>query len=135
MNFSNLREYFFQAVSNSSWANEGYLVTLNLEKDAEFLEELQRLTNAFGIGIIHLNPENISQSEIIFSAKTNNSLDFSTIDRLITENPDFKEFIKYIYLVNSDNFKTLRGEYDTTFEDDESAFGYAQDKGIISFQD
>jgi hypothetical protein len=27
LNFSNLRESYFQAVSNSSWANEGYLVT------------------------------------------------------------------------------------------------------------
>jgi len=36
LNFSNLRQSFFQAVSNSSWANEGYLVTLNLDDDPTF---------------------------------------------------------------------------------------------------
>lgn len=29
--FSTLREYYFQAVSNSSWANEGYLVAFEFE--------------------------------------------------------------------------------------------------------
>lgn len=31
MNFTNLREYYFQAVSNSSWANEGYIVALDID--------------------------------------------------------------------------------------------------------
>ncbi len=34
---SNYREYFFQAVSNSSWANEGYLVAGNIRDDDELL--------------------------------------------------------------------------------------------------
>ncbi len=34
INFSNLKESYFQAVSNSSWANEGYLVVLK-ELDSE----------------------------------------------------------------------------------------------------
>lgn len=50
--FGNLREYYFQAVSNSSWAHEGYLVALKIEE--ELHEELRRLNNAFGIGIIRL---------------------------------------------------------------------------------
>lgn len=54
INYSNLREYYFQAVSNSSWAHEGYLVALKVEE--ELYEELRRLNNAFGIGIIRLNP-------------------------------------------------------------------------------
>lgn len=69
INYSNLREYYFQAVSNSSWANEGYLVTLKIkDNDEDIYEELRRLNNAFGIGIIKLNPVNISQSEILFLA-------------------------------------------------------------------
>ena len=52
---TNLREYFFQAVSNSSWANEGYLVALEYDEDESFMSELKRLNNAFGIGIIQLN--------------------------------------------------------------------------------
>ena len=30
LDFSNIRESFFQAVSNSSWANEGYLASSNI---------------------------------------------------------------------------------------------------------
>lgn len=131
LTFSNLREYFFQAVSNSSWANEGYLVTLTLEKDSEFFEELQRLNNAFGIGIIQLNPKNISQSEILLVARAKNYLDFQTIDRLITENPDFKEFMQHVLSDTTDNIANLRGKYDAFFQDDESAQEYAEKKGIL----
>ena len=33
IDFSTLREYFFQAVSNSSWAHEGYLVAAEIDED------------------------------------------------------------------------------------------------------
>ena len=49
---NNYREYFFQAVSNSSWANEGYLVAANIAEDDELLNELERLSTSFGIGLI-----------------------------------------------------------------------------------
>lgn len=62
LNFSNYKEYFFQAVSNSSWAHEGYLVALNIAEDDEFIEALQKLSLSFGIGIIRLDAQNISQS-------------------------------------------------------------------------
>ncbi|RMF05111.1 HrgA protein, partial [Candidatus Woesearchaeota archaeon] len=38
LDLSNLRESYFQAVSNSSWANEGYLVALNISEDPDFLD-------------------------------------------------------------------------------------------------
>lgn len=47
LNFTNLREYYFQAVSNSSWANEGYIVALDIDEDESFLAELKRLNNAY----------------------------------------------------------------------------------------
>lgn len=130
IDYSTLREYYFQAVSNSSWANEGYLVALDIEDDIEFLEELKRLNNSFGIGIIKLNPTNISQSEILLSAKINNQLDFNTIDRLVVENPDFKEFISDISLDTQDTDPRLRGTYEPTFNDDESTKEYCDKKGI-----
>ena len=40
LSIANLREYYFQAVSNSSWANEGYLVALNIDKNDKELMEL-----------------------------------------------------------------------------------------------
>lgn len=94
LNFANLRECYFQAVSNSSWAHEGYLVALKIEDDPLLMDELRRLNNAFGIGVIRLDTKNIEQSEILFSAKSTEFLDWETIDRLTEENGDFKKFIE-----------------------------------------
>lgn len=129
--FSNLREYFFQAVSNSSWANEGYLVAVEYDEDESFMSELKRLNNAFGIGVIQLNTQNISQSEVLFSAKRKSSLDWDTIDRL-TDNPDFKEFIEEIK--DDAVAKRVRGKYDSYYKDDVEAAKYAMDKKIIKNQ-
>lgn len=49
IHLANLREYFFQAVSNSSWAHEGYLVALHITEDPELIDEMRRLNNAFGL--------------------------------------------------------------------------------------
>ena len=108
LNFSNLREYYFQAVSNSSWANEGYLVALDIDDSNELLEELLRLNNAFGIGIIKLNLENIEQSEIIVAAKPREVIDWDTVDRLAYKNPDFKEFITSV--INSNKINSIHKE-------------------------
>lgn len=96
LNDGNLRESFFQAVSNSSWAHEGYLVTAILEQDDEFLKELKRLSNSFGIGIIKLDINNVDDSEVVIPAKTNENLDWETINKLANANPDFKDFLKRI---------------------------------------
>nr|EAL6495035.1 HrgA protein [Campylobacter coli] len=90
LNFSNLKECYFQAVSNSSWANEGYLVILK-EIDSEVLSELRRLNQSFGIGVIKLEKD-ISNSQILLSAKER-ELDIQTLNMLINKNPNFKEFI------------------------------------------
>lgn len=131
LNFSNLREYYFQAVSNSSWAHEGYLVTMDISKDDEFLEELSRLNNAFGIGIIKLNPENITQSEVMFQAHEKVNIDWSTVERLVKENKDFKSFVSDILLDTSNTTNRLMGRYDECFNDDDDAAEYARQKGII----
>lgn len=96
IDFSNLREYYFQAVSNSSWANEGYLVTLNLDDDSTLLDEMRRLNNAFGIGVIKLNASNIYESEIIFPSEIKNDIDWDTANRLAKENIDFRSFLSDI---------------------------------------
>ena len=128
LSFSNLREYYFQAVSNSSWANEGYLVALNIDEDESFMSELKRLNNAFGIGVIRINAYNVSQSEVLLTAKENISLDWDTIDRL-TENPDFKDFINDI--MEDAKVNKIKSQYDDFFVDDETAEDYAKKKHII----
>jgi len=96
LNFNNLRESFFQAVSNSSWANEGYLVAAEIETDTEFLLELKRLSTSFGIGVIKLDTTDPDASEILFPAKRKEELDWDTINKLASDNPDFKEFLRRV---------------------------------------
>lgn len=84
-----LKEYFFQALSNSSWANYGYLVALEISEDIK--DEMERLNRAFGIGIIQLSPYSDATKEL-FPAKKN-ELDYYTIDKLCRINDDFKSFI------------------------------------------
>lgn len=117
LTFGNLREYYFQAVSNSSWANEGYLVCLHIQDDSDLINELQRLNSAFGIGVIRLNTDDIVQSEIVFPSTTKSDLDWLTIDRLVTENTDFKQFM--IDIEEDSNIGKLKSEYDEIKSDDD----------------
>lgn len=66
---ANYREAYFQAVSNSSWAHQGYLVAADVLDEDEFLSELQRLSTSFGIGIIRLNVEDVDASSVLFPAR------------------------------------------------------------------
>ncbi|PJZ84280.1 HTH domain-containing protein [Leptospira harrisiae] len=96
LHFGNLREAFFQAVSNSSWANEGYLAALNIEEDSDLMDELARLSKAFGIGVLKLDSTKPEESEILFQSNPKTNLDFATIDRLAEENRNFRDFLKNI---------------------------------------
>lgn len=92
--FSNLRESYFQAVSNSRWANKGYLVFAEIEMDdTELIIELERLSLAYGIGLIKIDINNPDESKILFEAKTNETLEWSFINYLFEMNSDYKTFI------------------------------------------
>lgn len=118
LDFSNLREAFFQAVSNSSWSNEGYLVSPNICNDIDFIDELKRLSSSFGIGIIEIDIESPDDSKVIFPAKNKSELDWETINKLIKINYDFKEFISDINACVTSN-KIYKAAYDKIFELDE----------------
>lgn len=90
---SSLREYFFQAVSNSSWANQGFLVAGELKASDKLFAELKMLSTLHGIGFILLNKENPSESQILLPAKEKTEPDWVSINRLVNENSDFEEFI------------------------------------------
>lgn len=96
VDFSNLRESFFQAVSNTSWANEGYLVATRFSTDAEFRAELKRLSDAFRIGIIRLDTRDPDASEIVHRSQEKTELDWETINKLTALNPDFKRFAQVV---------------------------------------
>ncbi|ECQ8136976.1 HrgA protein [Campylobacter upsaliensis] len=120
INFSNLKESYFQAVSNSSWANEGYLVVLK-ELDSEVLSELRRLNQSFGIGVIQLDGSEISNSKIVLSAKEK-ALDMQTIDMLVDKNEDFKKFINDInQQIRAGKDAKIQAEFDRVKSDEEMA--------------
>jgi len=92
---SNLTECYFQAVSNSSWANFGYLVVGDLDKDQNFISNLVRLNSGYGIGVIHLNTKNPEKSEIIVSAREKEAVDINFMNYLSNINQDFYTLIRH----------------------------------------
>ena len=96
LDFPTLREYFFQAVSNSSWAHEGYLAAVEIDDDPDFREELTRLSQSFGIGVIHLNTAEPVDSTVLLAARERSEIDWKTVDRIAALNPDFKEFVNSV---------------------------------------
>lgn len=92
---SNAREVFFQAVSNSSWSHVGYLVATELE-GVDTLKELQILSARHGIGVIKLDFENPSDSQVIIPALVRPGLDWNHMNRLSIENRDFRDFIRNV---------------------------------------
>lgn len=128
-----LKQAFFQAVSNSSWANYGYLVAFEFS-DALY-DEMQRLNQSFGIGIIELNA-NPYESKILFAA-TPKELDFRMIDKLCQNNKEFEKIIE-----NTEKLLTAQERYvkatitefdefcDEYFENDTDFEKYCSDKNI-----
>lgn len=96
LNRSNVREAWFQAVSNSSWANHGYLVAAEVE-DADTMKELRLLAAAHGIGLIVLDIEDPTEgSEIRIPARERADVDWDACNRLAEENADFRDFIRQV---------------------------------------
>ncbi len=114
--FGNLREAFFQAVSNSSWAHEGYLVAAEWDFSAEFVDELTRLTQSFGIGAIHLNLQDATGSRVLLPARPRDELDWVTLDKLVAMNTDMAEFLNSVR-IDFDAGKIHEHEYDSISRD------------------
>jgi hypothetical protein len=95
LNRSNVREAYFQAVSNSSWANFGYLVAAEIE-GAATLKEIQMLYSVHGIGLIQLDYQNPAESFIQIPARERANVEWSMCSRLADENSDFAKFMKRV---------------------------------------
>ncbi len=133
LSFSVLKESYFQAVSNSTWANEGYLVVFKIEdkEKNEILDELKRLNQSFGIGVIKLESE-ISNSKILLPAKER-EIDIPTLNMLIEQSPkDFKPFMANINKQIEKGLDTavdMENFFDEVLND-EAMQKYIKDKGI-----
>ena len=93
INKSNVRETYYQAVSNSSWSHFGYLVAKDIE-GSETTSELRMLYAMHGIGVIRLDTENPSESQIIIPARERTDIEWNMCNRLASENKDFKDVVK-----------------------------------------
>lgn len=91
---SNVRQSFFQAVSNSTWANFGYLVAAEMSNDVE--AELQMLASLHGIGVLLLNVKSLFDSQILIPARERNNVDWQSVNRIVSENSDFRHFIEQV---------------------------------------
>ncbi len=95
VNRANVRQVFFQTVSNSTWANFGYLVAGEIE-GADTIKELRMLSALHGIGVIKLETNNPDESQILIPAKERIEIDWNSVNRLANENKDFLEYIRLI---------------------------------------
>jgi hypothetical protein len=96
LNLSTLREKFFQTVSNSSWANESYIVAAEISQNQDFLSELSRLSSSFGVGVIKIDIEDPNSISILYPAISKQNLDWDTMNKLAVMNKDFMQFVKRV---------------------------------------
>ena len=90
-----VRKCFFQAVSNSSWANFGYLVATEVADQAT-TTELRMLCAAHGIGFITLNAKDPASSELTIPAHERDEIDWNMVNRLASVNKDFMNYVKLV---------------------------------------
>lgn len=94
LNINNFRNYYFQAISNSMWANLGYLVFYKYDfVDFDLIEEINHLSDKFGVGVIQLDIEFPLKSNILVNARFKPS-DKKHLNKLIDFSPDFQDLIK-----------------------------------------
>jgi hypothetical protein len=96
LNRSNVREAYFQTVSNSSWANFAYLVGGEVE-GADTLKELRMLAALHGVGLIRLDYDNPAESETLIPARERSEVDWANCDRLASENTDFAAVVRRMW--------------------------------------
>ncbi|WQS19864.1 COG2958 family protein [Helicobacter pylori] len=93
---NNCRECYFQAISNSSWANEGYLVGRHIDThNPQLMDLLKRLHASFGIGVIDLRT-NEDKSAILLNAKYKEKIDYTVALELSEKNLKFSGFLKSV---------------------------------------
>ena len=126
-----LKQYYFQALSNSNWANFGYLVAFEINDGLD--EEMERLNNAYGIGIIQMQDGNWT---ILYPAREK-ALDYNTIEKLNNLNRDFCTFIdKISKVLNAPEkyIKEAKDSFESTcdkiFESDEEQERYCKEHNI-----
>lgn len=78
--------------------------------------ELSRLSSAFGIGVIQLDVGDIDSSTILFPARPKPTLDWETMNKLASQNEDFRTFLDDV--VKTSRVKEVnKSKFDRILED------------------
>ncbi|GHR16039.1 hypothetical protein VN1248_06110 [Helicobacter pylori] len=108
----NCRECYFQAISNSSWANEGYLVGHHIDThNPKLMDLLKRLHASFGIGVIDLRTDE-AKSAILLNAKYKEKIDYTVALELSEKNEEFSGFLKSVVDYDPKNQNRYKDEFD-----------------------
>ncbi|WRF55836.1 COG2958 family protein [Helicobacter pylori] len=108
----NCRECYFQAISNSSWANEGYLVGRHIDThNPQLMDLLKRLHASFGIGVIDLRTDE-DKSAILLNAKYKEKIDYTVASELSDKNKKFSGFLKSVVDYDPDFPNRYKDEFD-----------------------
>ncbi|GAA7350009.1 COG2958 family protein [Helicobacter pylori] len=106
------RECYFQAISNSSWANEGYLVGHHIDThNPKLMDLLKRLHASFGIGVIDLRTDE-DKSAILLNAKYKEKIDYTVALELSEKNKEFSGFLKSVVDYDPKNQNRYKDEFD-----------------------
>ncbi|PUD82801.1 COG2958 family protein [Helicobacter pylori] len=109
---NNCRECYFQAISNSSWANEGYLVGRHIDThNPQLMDLLKRLHASFGIGVIDLRTDE-DKSAILLNAKYKEKIDYTVALELIEKNPKFSGFLKSVVDYDPNHPQRYKDEFE-----------------------
>lgn len=108
----NCRKCYFQAISNSSWANEGYLVGRHIDThNPQLMDLLKRLHASFGIGVIDLRTDE-DKSAILLNAKYKEKIDYTVALELSEKNEKFSGFLKSVVEYDPKNQNRYKDEFD-----------------------
>ncbi|MFP5954035.1 HrgA protein [Helicobacter pylori] len=108
----NCRECYFQAISNSSWANEGYLVGRHIDThNPQLMDLLKRLHASFGIGVIDLRTDE-DKSAILLNAKYKEKIDYTMASELSDKNSKFNGFLKSVVDYDPNHQYRYKDEFD-----------------------
>ncbi|GAA9454135.1 COG2958 family protein [Helicobacter pylori] len=109
---NNCRECYFQAISNSSWANEGYLVGHHIDThNLQLMDLLKRLHASFGIGVIDLRTDE-DKSAILLNAKYKEKIDYTVALELSEKNEEFSGFLKSVVDYDPNHPQRYKDEFD-----------------------
>ncbi|PUD45419.1 COG2958 family protein [Helicobacter pylori] len=109
---NNCRECYFQAISNSSWANEGYLVGRHIDThNPQLMDLLKRLHASFGIGVIDLRTDE-DKSAILLNARYKEKIDYTVASELSAKNEKFNGFLKSVVDYDPNHQHRYKDEFD-----------------------